>query len=62
MSYDTPFVRAVVPSVESVEITNGLAVVPADLVCQFAPPLVEYLKVVMEEPPSEPDVKATLNC
>ena len=49
------------PSVESVEITNGLAVVPAALVCQFNPPLVEYLYVVIADPPSEPAVNATLN-
>lgn len=51
--------NAVVPSVLRVEITNGEAVVPAARVLNVEPPSVEYLYVVIAEPPVAPAVKAT---
>ena len=43
MLYDVPFTNAVVPSLLSVEITSGDAVVPAARVLNVVPPSVEYL-------------------
>ena len=40
--YDVPFANAVVPLVDNVDTTSGLAVVPAARVCQLVPPSVEY--------------------
>ena len=40
--YVVPLASAVVPFVDSAEITNGLDVLPTVRVCQVAPPSVEY--------------------
>ena len=59
MLYAVPLVNAVVPSVLKVEITSGDAVVPAARVLNVVPPSVEYLKLVIAEPPVAPSVNAT---
>lgn len=53
--------NAVEPSVLRVVITNGDAVVPAARVKNVEPPSVEYLYVVIAEPPVAPAVNATDN-
>jgi hypothetical protein len=59
MLYAVPFVNAVLPFVLKVEITSGDAVVPAARVINVVPPSVEYLKLVIVEPPVAPSVNAT---
>ena len=59
MLYAVPFVNAVLPFVLKVEITSGDAVVPAARVLNVVPPSVEYLKLVIAEPPVAPSVNAT---
>ena len=59
MLYAVPLVNAVLPFVLKVEITSGDAVVPAARVLNVVPPSVEYLKLVIVEPPVAPSVNAT---
>ena len=58
MLYAVPLTSAV-PSALKVEITSGDPVVPAARVLNVVPPSVEYLKLVIAEPPVAPSVNAT---
>src|SRR3954466_9192504 len=58
-SYGVAFASAVVPSVDSVVITSGLAVVPVCRVRNVVPPSVEYWYFVIGLPPSAALVKLT---